>query len=387
MLMLGQALLLLMPGPGRAQGPYEAYYLYLGNYPDEANPGWHENAQGLAHDRDNWFITQTRTLWKVPVTQDLNRVRPSDPSVIVKELNATDMPELDREGYDHLGDPAYYEYKGQGFVLVPVEGGSRPALAVFRADTLQYIAHDAFFAQSKAGWCAVDPAENVYSSDSSAVAINQYTVPWDNPRFFNTLRLSNVNQIFLRDENGIFITAPGIEHMQGGEISPSGQLLYLVAGFYDQLRPTDGIHVFDLSTRRRIQRSTNGFGHFNYEFHQGGFVDEEPEGLTIWDLDNDPRVPDDRLRGQLHVILLDNDSLDADDVYVKHYTQTIYVDRTYTGEEHGRPRQPFNTLREANNLAWDGARINIKAGAYAETLTFSKRTELVASGGTVTIGR
>jgi hypothetical protein len=41
----------------------------------------------------------------------------------------------------------------------------------------------------------------------------------------------------------------------------------------------------------------------------------------------------------------------------------------------------------ANYLAWDGARIDIKTGTYPETLTFSKRMEIVASGGTVTIGK
>lgn len=107
----------LIPIPGRAQGPYEASHLYLGNYADEANPGWHENAQGLAHDRDNWFITQTKTLWKVPLTQNITSVRANGPGVIVKELNATDMLVLDREGYDHLGDPTYYEFEGEGSPL------------------------------------------------------------------------------------------------------------------------------------------------------------------------------------------------------------------------------------------------------------------------------
>src|SRR3989304_9187672 len=38
-----------------AQDAYEAYYLYLGEYPRDANPGWHEEAQGVAHDDDHWF--------------------------------------------------------------------------------------------------------------------------------------------------------------------------------------------------------------------------------------------------------------------------------------------------------------------------------------------
>ena len=140
----------------------------------------------------------------------------------------------------------------------------------------------------------------------------------------------------------------------------------------------------------RVQRSTNGFGHFNYEFDPDFPIGEEPEGITIWDLDNDDRVPDDRLKGQLHVLLLDNDEpdfLDDDDITMKHYTHTIYVDRDHTAEEQGTPSKPFNTVGEANELAWNGARIKIKAGTYPETLKFSKRIKVVADGGAVTIGQ
>jgi hypothetical protein len=149
----------------------------------------------------------------------------------------------------------------------------------------------------------------------------------------------------------------------------------------------DGIHVFDLSTGTRIQRSTNGYGYFNYEFHPGLPSSEEPEGITIWDLD-DGRAPG--IRGQLHVLLLDNDDPsydEPDDVYMKHYTHTIYVDRGYSGEEKGTNWKPFNTVGEANNFAWDGARIKIKAGSYPEQTTFSKRVEVVTHSGTATIGK
>ena len=45
-------------------------------------------------------------------------------------------------------------------------------------------------------------------------------------------------------------------------------------------------------------------------------TDEEPEGLTYWDLDG-RKVPG--IEGQLHAILLDNDTWSDDDVYLKHY--------------------------------------------------------------------
>jgi len=143
-----------------------------------------------------------------------------------------------------------------------------------------------------------------------------------------------------------------------------------------------------LSTGTRIKRSTNGYGYFNYEFHPGvhpfGASLEEPEGMTIWDLD-DGRAPG--IRGQLHVLLVDNDSLDAGDVYLKHYTNAIYVDRNYHGAVAGTPAQPFNTVGAANNLAWDGARIRIEGASYLEWPTFAKRVEVVAHGGNAVIGK
>jgi hypothetical protein len=130
--------------------------------------------------------------------------------------------------------------------------------------------------------------------------------------------------------------------------------------------------------------------YFNYAYSPGGGSYDEPEGLTIWDLD-DGRAPG--IKGQLHVLLLDNDVIENDDVSLKNYTSTISVDKNHTGKETGKPWEPYNTINEAYNLAawddyflWDGARIKIKAGTYPESIIFSKRIEVMAEGGTVTIG-
>jgi len=205
--------------------------------------------------------------------------------------------------------------------------------------------------------------------------VNKFKVDWDALKNSNKLKITHWTSILLDDENGNRVR---LYNVQGGVISPSGELLYIVA---------DGIHVFDLSTGRRVARSTNGSGIFNYEFDADCTPPfdsecEEPEGLTIWDLD-DGRAPG--IRGQLHVLLLDNDI--ADDVYLKHYTGTIHVDRSFIGLPLGTPSHPFPFVTLANNLAWDGARIKIKAGSYPETLTISKRVQVVATGGSVTIGK
>jgi hypothetical protein len=65
---------------------------------------------------------------------------------------------------------------------------------------------------------------------------------------------------------------------------------------------------------------------------------------------------------------------------------TIHVDGAYGGDELGTPTQPFNTVGEANNFAWNGARIKIQTGSYPESLTFAKQLQVLAKGGTVNIG-
>lgn len=362
--------LTLFSGIGIAQDGFESYYLYLGNHPSQDTPGWNEEAQGLTHDHNNWFITQREALWKIPVSQNL--AAPASPGMAgVERILLGNVPQLVNQGYNHFGDPSYYAFGGQGYILIPIEGGP-PGLAVFRADTLQYVDHATFVGQTHAPWVAVDPQGNVYSSnDDDVTAINNYLINWNAVRNSQNLTLSKAPSVSLFDEAASPVLLQG---MQGGVISPSGRLLYVVA---------NAIHVFDLSTGRRIQQSTNGHGYFNYEFHPGGTIQEEPEGITIWNLD-DGRAPG--ISGQLHVLLLDNDLPDDDDVYVKHYTHTIYVDRNYTGGEQGRPWDPFNTVSEANNLAWDGAQIKIKVGSYAESLVLSKRIRVLADGGVVRIG-
>lgn len=370
--------------------PYESYFLYYGQHPKEKEAGWHQDAQGITHDENYWFITQSdtdgepeeRSLWKIPVTHDLESVSPSDPGVT--RISLDDVKPLCDLGYNHLGDLSYYEYKGEGYLVIPVEGGTIPALAVFRSSNLDYVGHDLLVGQTDAGWCAIDPDGYLYTSNSQATGYYKYSLRWD--LLPNEVRLQQIcPPLPFLDEFGNPLT---LAYMQGGVFSESGHLLYVVSGFYNDRYPNDGISVFDTQTHRRVQQSTNGWGHFDYEFHPGWSKYEEPQGLTIWDLD-DGRAP--HIGGQLHVILLDNDELDPwwpddDDVYLKHYTESIHVDGTYTGEEHGRAWDPFNTVGEANDFAWNGARICVNAGTYPESLMFSKQVQVLAEEGNVSLG-
>jgi hypothetical protein len=65
----------------------------------------------------------------------------------------------------------------------------------------------------------------------------------------------------------------------------------------------------------------------------------------------------------------------------------VYVDGSYIGTELGTLTQPFNTVREGDDLIGNGANLWITAGDYDETGTvqFDQRGYIRATGGLVTI--
>jgi hypothetical protein len=120
------------------------------------------------------------------ISVDLDLASPGIPNntLGLYRINIADVPELANEGYNHFGDLTYYNYAGQGYLLVAIEiwpsDDIRPGVAVFSADTLQYIAHAPFSGQVHGPWCAVDPQTGIlYSSDQPASAINRWNVDWN----------------------------------------------------------------------------------------------------------------------------------------------------------------------------------------------------------------
>ncbi len=317
----------------------EIYNVYVGQHPKARKIDWSDEAQGIAHDRDHWHITQKGSLWKIPVSVDLANARRNTPGVKVIDLK--NIPAL--HGYDHFGDFEHYEFKGQGYLLIPITGKQKPpVIAAFESISLNYISH-AYSGLNDAPWCAIDSQGTLYTSVSKNSLLLRFGVDWEALRNYRKLNLRSLASIPLQDESGkgVFIDTP-----QGGAISASGNLLYLVAGYYKDSHPSWGIHIFDLRTGRRILRSRSGVGPFNYEFHPGLPKYEEPEGMTIWDLD-DRRAPG--IAGKLHVLMLDNDPK-QDDIYLKHYTNN----------------DAYPVLYE--NVNFDGRALPLRAGMQLRNL-------------------
>lgn len=297
------------------------FHQYIGDYPKNRENGWSNELQGVAHDDNNWFFTQKMALWKFPIGHDLNRKQTkADPGSGILKVG---IPRTLR-GYDHFGDLDLVD----GYLLVPMTGKQPPILAVFRASDLSFVDSAPFEGQQYAGWCAFNQAFGLFSSNSTLGGEKKdgnnafgYVYHMDIEKLRNgRLELMSWGTFELQDEDRNSIT---LNHMQGGVFSEPG-LLYTVNGYIRTSTTNTGVMVWELLggymnhlAYKRVARSGNGSGNFNFEFHPNLPSSEEPEGITIWDLD-DRHAPG--ISGQLHVIMLDNDRpLNDDDFYFKHY--------------------------------------------------------------------
>ncbi len=370
----------------------DTFQMYVGGYPQQET-NWSNDVQGIAHDDNNWFITQTTVIWKIPVGLNLRTVTASSPGVIRHTLSFYPM----LAGFEHTGDPVVYAPVpgGPNYLMVPLEGpGRTAAIAMFNCATLAYETIFSLPNQAgDAGWCAIDAEGVIYSSLQHASSLTSYVVDW--PHFINggaILLAPRATQTMFNESGQIL----DLVTMQGGEFAPGG-LLYLASGFYtdsNALADREGLHIMQKQTSpqgtvswRRIAHSTRGInGHFDYYYNPGTFTGaEEPEGLTIWDLD-DGRAPG--IRGQLHATVLSNE-IDAGDIDFKHYSHIIRVNPLAgctPGLPRGGPSCPFTTVTAAAAIAWDGSELRIQSAAYNGPLTISRRVRLTAENGVVRIG-
>jgi hypothetical protein len=326
-----------------------ALHTYLDNYPKNftawpfgGETNWTEEIQGVTHDAGNWFFSQKWALWKFPV--DFNLAQPLGSVDQYPGIRRAGMPDvLADKGYDHFGDIDYY----RGYIFAPIQGPVidgrsstfngftikplDPGIAVFRASDLRYVGYARLPDQYEACWCAVHPTTGMLHCTNSDATRDTSVGPTGTGKIAKLFRyavdfaqlaagrviLQRQTDLRLFDESWWGITS--MPHCQGAAFHPNGKRLYLLNGYLDDAtdETREGIQVFDAvgNSWQRVARSTNGYGDFNYEYHTDD--DEEPEGITYWDLD-DGRAPG--IRGVLHALMLDNDGYgSADDLYFKHY--------------------------------------------------------------------
>lgn len=311
--------------------PYEIYCHYANSYPDRGQPHWGNHnwsANGIANDSRNWyfathnrdFIGDTKAtdfaLYRVPVAYDINNFNLNQPGVkkfqLSNNLSASDT--LRRYGYGHVGDIDYCQHNGVGYIAAPMTGNGPPLIAFFRADDLSYI-HYAILdtrQQESVGWCAFSGDDYLYTSHDDTDRILRYTIKWDTilNKWSEWGIAFDTSFVLKRNNNPIV----NIRHMQGGDFTPSGELLYISCGILSCLGkgesdPQDGIYVFETESWNQVFRSSNSKMYpesvdvFDFKFNNNTCSADEPEGLTIWDVDHLQTKRHDKLHGHLHIIL------------------------------------------------------------------------------------
>jgi hypothetical protein len=348
----------------------DEYYLFAGDYPHNQSVFWGDNdalTNGITHDDNNWYITALGTTsigtpnddWdikKIPVGQDLVT------GAFTLRRERDEYPVLNTLGYNHAGDLDHFHYGTADYLIVPFEkiaDRAGPAIAILRCDDLSFVDYAEVPAVTDGiGWCAVSPVDScLYTSNDDADVIFKYSINWSDVSVGRRLVVTQVGAFPL----------PGMYHnMQGGEFTPDGKLLYINSGiisacacnpFADRcpcrykVYPNDGLHALSTGTWQELQHSTSRLtvtdfncdtgreetirsgqiGCFDYTFDNSGCSGEEPEGLTVWDLD-DGRAPN--ITGQLHVISYNHNNHvctplgcvgDDNLVFLKHYA-TVKVE-------------------------------------------------------------
>lgn len=390
----------------------------------------------LNTDLDNY---RNSYLWKIPMDEPLDQDFTNNPKV--KQVMLLQFPQLSNantfEGYIHWGDVDYYfdSTSKTGYLIVPSTSNKdssypTPAVIIFRASDLSLVGYGKLpgggpnHKQDDVGWCAVDTTGYVYSSNDNpdinentpkeGTSLFKYKIDWDSikggykgdiGKYINFEESHTLKGPLRRYSDGTTSTHLGLHNMQGGEFSPSNELLYISNGSGRckwqgaGSHPNDGIHVIDTKTWTEIQHSTNHDredpNYFNYHYDAGcGWFEVDSrsaEGLTICDLD-DGRAP--HIKGQLHVLVADVSLFPANKAGIEHFSGKLRVNQnekqpaTLNEPISGTDQRPFFTFSDAFNFypGWDGAQIVVKNGSYGDIGHYSTRVKISSSGGSAIIG-
>ncbi len=154
--------------------------------------------QGLATDGERWFFSHRYSLYSTGLDDFQNILYASEDAI---------PPELKRGGYDHIGDIEVYKDK----IYAPLEDKlyTKPLIALYSTDTLEYLGSIGPLPQKHMPWCTIDPSsETILSSE-----------------------FDDVDEVYVYDMNGNLIDkiklSRTLSRVQGGKIL--GRHLYLTA--------------------------------------------------------------------------------------------------------------------------------------------------------------
>ncbi len=250
-----------------------------------SNHDWTEECQGVATDGTFWYTASNM--------EDKQRIYKF--TIGMQLVGEVDMG---RFGSAHVSAPCYFD----GKLYVPLEGPTQ--LVVMPVGDLgSGVAYQlqgySPTAMASFSWCAINPI-------SGELYTSRFTPSYD---YVHALPANTVER-YRKGEGNTYVYAGSVRlaspvtRVQGGAITSGGKLLLV-----NDAEPF-GIHVYNAFTGAY-------YGAVPYSINTAATVAEESEGMAV----SPPRtVAVGGSPANVHLVILDNDAPDQDDVLFKHVT-------------------------------------------------------------------
>jgi hypothetical protein len=409
--MIASAAVVTAQPPANTEG-YQGALLYLGNSAEsDIRQGHYVGLAGIANGDPAtgdpyWYLSRKPAFfYRIPYTEHLGVNFAFEHRLVEVRGNTG-------KRCDHIGDidaasappPAATRYIVGGFDNC--HDGNRGQLAFFRVDDVWdgspgvASAHAVLdvgdVQQAGAPWVAFGDTTTwrVGGTDKAAVRLYsssgrtrdtdvlfEYTVLWEDVEQGGRIAYQHHRRIPLEDFAG---NPVHLDRRQGGDLSTDGQLFFVSQGMTEvnlaelEQRDTDRrLLVFETAQEgepwRLLKRSANTTAPFRFQTS----IDQEPEGLSYFDVNEVPGYRENMPRGELFVALIDHATVKSwgpwyapktsrQAIYIKHYTARITV----------TPEDSVTAMvndRWGGHGAWDHAQLVLQAGTYREELHLDAR--------------
>ncbi|WP_143861299.1 hypothetical protein [Nocardia amikacinitolerans] len=255
-----------------------------------ANKGWTEECQGVTHDESFWYMSSNAGKSSSNGRQRVYRIALSNEVV--------DHVELSGNGSDHLGAIDYYKgriYCAMDDPVKIVVIDTPPFTGWWSAPLVGASGGPA--PQTRSAWCAVNPWNGLLYSAQITASIAHDTL--------YAYRFDSAGRRFVHVPDADIVLPEKLLFIQGAVFSKNGHVLLAS-------NDTDDIRCYS---------ALNGHYLGRVPIRKDGGEGEEVEGLTIWE-----GVSYDGVETHVHLVLLDNDWPDGDDVFFKHYRVPLAED-------------------------------------------------------------
>ncbi|MEJ2155542.1 MAG: hypothetical protein P8X96_09420 [Desulfobacteraceae bacterium] len=263
------------------------------DYPRQSVNKLSQNIRAIASNGAHWYFTQSGSLWKIPVSFDLNSLG----LLLPASAKAIDIPPfLERKGYRRFGDLDYY----RGYIFAALEGDGRvkdrPLVAVFRATDLALEKTISMGRWLKSiGWIAINPVTgNLYTSQAALTPVAKRFKVKIAPE---DVTLAPASNYALHQRNGGGLS---LQNPQSGTFSADGRYLFVV----DRQGPTSRLMSFNRRTGREMVSSL--------------FISKGTGLMAVSYVNTGTKAPG--VRGVLHVVMRQPDPQARHAFSLKHYS-------------------------------------------------------------------